>query len=249
MTPLAYAIGESGDRRRKALKGLARSGRIACAAVLLAGTALLAGCGSMQKDNMTTGSVDDYRTRHPITLNEVEHTLDIPVSSSDRQLTIGMREAIGGFASDYLSSSSSIVQIMLPQGSPNSGAAHTLRKDIRGVLTKSGIPSPRIVETTYQAGPQGDAAPIRLTYVATSAVTNPCGEWPEDLMATSLENRNWQNFGCASQNNLAAQVASPMDLLTPRKVAPIDATQRAKVINDYRGISSGTSTTLTITTN
>lgn len=207
--------------------------RIALLSAMLGGAALTAGCGT--KDGMTTGSIqDDYRTRHPITLNEVEHSLDVPISSADTRLTVGMRDAIGGFASDYGANSSSIVQILVPQGSPNSGAAHHMVKQIRSTLMEGGIPSSRIVQTSYQAAATGDAAPIRLSYIAMTAVTNPCGEWPEDLANDTIRNRNWQNFGCATQANLAVQIANPMDLLTPRKPAPIDAARRSRVINTYR---------------
>jgi pilus assembly protein CpaD len=48
------------------------------------------------------------------------------------------------------------------------------------------------------------------------------------------ENKNYKNFGCAYQNNLAAMVANPMDLLGPRQTGPIDAADRDKVISDYR---------------
>lgn len=211
--------------------------RVVLASAVLASLVVTAGCGT--KDGMTTGSIqDDYRTRHPITLNEVEHALDVPVSSADTRLTVGMRDAVGGFASDYAANSSSIVQILIPQGSPNSGAAHHLAKQIRSTLIEGGVPSSRIVQTSYEAGATGDAAPIRLAYVATTAVTNPCGEWPEDLANDTLNNRNWQNFGCATQANLAAQIASPMDLVTPRKQAPIDAARRSEVINTYRSDGS-----------
>lgn len=207
--------------------------RIALVSAMLGSAALTAGCGT--KDGMTTGSIqDDYRTRHPITLNEVEHTLDVPISSAETRLTVGMRDAIGGFASDYAANSSSIVQIMVPQGSPNSGAAQHLLKQIRGTLTEGGVPSSKIVQTSYQAAATGDAAPVRLSYIAMTAVTNPCGEWPEDLANDTIRNRNWQNFGCATQANLAAQIANPMDLVTPRKPAPIDAARRSRVISTYR---------------
>ncbi|MNT91092.1 Pilus biogenesis CpaD protein [compost metagenome] len=74
-----------------------------------------------------------------------------------------------------------------------------------------------------------------------SAVTEPCGNWPADLVnSATIENRNWQNFGCASQNNLAAQLENPMDLVAPRKMAPIDATQRANVIAVYRDAAKTT---------
>ena len=72
--------------------------------------------------------------------------------------------------------------------------------------------------------------------IAITAKAGPCGEWPEDLVANTMENRNYHNFGCATQANLAAQVANPMDLVQPRGMTPIDAEQRYLVIQDYREV-------------
>lgn len=202
-------------------------------ASLLLSAAMLAGCAS--KDATATGSIpDDYRTRHPIVLTEAEHTLDVPVASGDRSLTLPMRDNIRGFAQDYEAKSKGTVQIMVPQGSHNAGAAASLRKEIRATLVKEGVPSKRIIETSYSAAGQGDAAPIRLAFVSTTAKTNTCGQWPEDLTLNTMENRQYYNFGCASQANLAAQIANPMDLVGPRGMTSIDAERRGTVIQDYR---------------
>ncbi|WP_105373904.1 CpaD family pilus assembly protein [Neorhizobium huautlense] len=223
---------------QNAMKGAAKSPRykIAAAAMLAASAVLLAGCGNSQ---LTTGSIpDDYRTRHPIVLAEGEHALDIPVASGDVRLSIGMKDTVKGFAQNFASSPAGVVQIQVPHGSYNSAAAQRLAGDIRRTLTTSGIRPDRILMSSYGASPSGDAAPIRLSYVTTKAMTSPCGEWPADLSDNTFGNRNWYNFGCASQNNLAAQVANPTDLIAPRGTTPIDATQRAKVISDYRGEKS-----------
>lgn len=216
-------------------KGAATSPRytIASAAMVMASALLLSGCGNSQ---LTTGSIpDDYRTRHPIVLAEGEHTLDIPVASGDVRLSIGMKDTVKGFAQSFASSPAGVVQMQVPHGSYNSGAAQRLAGDIRRTLTTHGVRADRILMSSYAASPNGDAAPIRLAYVTTKAMTSPCGEWPADLSDNTFGNRNWYNFGCASQNNLAAQVANPTDLIAPRGMTPIDATQRAKVISDYRG--------------
>jgi pilus assembly protein CpaD len=203
----------------------------AVAAILLA-SGLLQACA---RDPMSTGAIpDDYRTRHPITLSEAQHSLDIPVSAGDNRLTIAMVDTIRGFAQSYSATSSGVVQIQLPSGSPNSVAASLIKRQIRSTLTSSGVPSSKIVETRYGADPQGDAAPIRLSYVAVTAMTGQCGQWPEDLTANTYSNKNWYNFGCASQNNLAAQIANPMDLVGPRGMSPIDAERRSLVIGNYR---------------
>ncbi|WP_164924543.1 CpaD family pilus assembly protein [Sinorhizobium fredii] len=205
------------------------------ALAILAG--LLAGCGS--KDNLATGSIpDDYRTRHPIVIAEGERVIDIPVASGDRRLTAGTRDVIRGFATEYRNASGGVIQIMLPRGSANSHAAQIVRKDIRRLLAASGVPPKRMIETGYEAVSPGDAAPIRLSYVAITAQTAPCGEWPEDLTLNTLQNRNYYNFGCASQSNLAAQIANPTDLIGPRQMSPVDAAQRGEVIDAWRDAAS-----------
>ena len=51
----------------------------------------------------------------------------------------------------------------------------------------------------------------------------------------NIENRNYYNFGCATQQNLAAMVANPLDLLYPRGMTPPDATRRVGVVGNYEG--------------
>jgi pilus assembly protein CpaD len=206
--------------------------RAACLATLALPVALTAGCANKE---MTTGSIPmDYRERHPIVLTEAQSTLDIPVGPNDARLTIGMKDTIKGFAQTFAASSAGQMLIQMPHGSPNAAVAARLGQDIRATLAASGIRNQRIVLTGYAAQAQGDAAPIRLSFVATRAVTAPCGEWPEDLSNDTAGNRNWYNFGCASQNNLAAQIANPSDLIAPRGVTPIDAARRSTVIGLYR---------------
>ncbi|WP_197434649.1 CpaD family pilus assembly protein [Agrobacterium vitis] len=205
----------------------------------------LASCGGM-KDEMSTGSIpDDYRTRHPIIVTDVEHSLDLPVAQGSSRLTIGMSDAVTGFAQDYRNASTGYVQILVPQGSPNTMAASSIARQVHSLLVSKGIAAPKIVERPYRAGATGDAAPIRLSYVATTAVAGPCGQWPEDLSNDTAQNKNWQNFGCASQANLAAQVASPTDLIAPRGMTPIDAERRSTVIDNYRDGKDTSTTTST----
>lgn len=212
------------------------------ALALIAMAAAISGCAG-SPDGMTTSAIsDDYRQRHPIVLTDKEHRVDIPVAVGDRRLTSGMRDTVRGFVQDYRTHATGTVEIVTPRESANSAAASALRRQIRQELVASGIPSARIVDSYYPAGGPGDAAPIRLRFVATAAVTNACGQWPEDLADKPFDNQNYYNFGCATQNNLAAQVANPTDLIAPRAMTPADADQRAKVIGNYRSGTSATST-------
>lgn len=214
--------------------------------LLLVSAALLSGCGNQ----MATGSIPlDYRERHPIVMTDAQTALDIPVGVNDMRLTIGMRDTVKGFAQNFRNTPAGYVQVQVPQGSANSAAATQLAGDIRRTLQNSGIRSQQIIMMKYRAGGPQDAAPIRLSFISTKAVTAPCGAWPEDLSDNTAANRNWYNFGCASQNNLAAQIDNPMDLVAPRAQTPIDAAQRSNVISTYRGDSTSSGTTITINSN
>ena len=69
-------------------------------------------------------------------------------------------------------------------------------------------------------------------------VASQCGQWPHDTgpsdMAMSGLNKPYWNFGCATQQNLAAMVARPNDLLTPRAEGQLDAARRQTSIGKYR---------------
>ncbi|HEV7433534.1 MAG TPA: CpaD family pilus assembly protein [Pseudorhizobium sp.] len=208
--------------------------RISGAAAIFFGiSTLLGSCAN--RDGMTTGALpDDYRTRHPIVVGEEEKTIDIPIAAGDDGLTRGQSEVIAGFAANYTRSSKGIIRVMTPQGAINSGAAAAAASDVRRLLVRMGVPKNRILHTGYAAAGYGSTAPIRLAYVAITAQVGPCGEWPADLTLNTIENKNYHNFGCASQRNLAAQIADPNDLLGPRRMTPADAEQRGQAMERYR---------------
>jgi len=210
--------------------------RLATAATVLAAATALASCAA-RPDRVTTSSVssNDYRTAHPITLAEVQHALDVPVGSGERRLTTPLRDLIRGFAQDYTSISKSTISVALPSNAANSGATRAVSAEVRKVLIDSGVKSNRIVLTSYDPASADASAPIRLTFVAVTAITSDCGQWPTDLFGPTIrDNTNWENFGCATQQNLAAQIANPADLVGPRGTTPIDAQRRAEVISIYR---------------
>ncbi|WP_086993565.1 CpaD family pilus assembly protein [Rhizobium sullae] len=217
-------------------QAMAQSRKATMRSVMLGAAALagvtLSGCAA-PRDNLTTGGIpDDYRQRHPIVVAEAEQTVDIPVASTDRRLTIAQRDMIRGFAANYISRASGPVYVMTPQGSPNAAAASQVRNQVRAELSKRRIPSSKIVNASYSAAP-GDAAPIRLSFVGTTAMTTQCGQWPKDI-GGGFDNQNYYNFGCATQNNLAAQIANPEDFIAPRGMTPIDAARRNDAITEYR---------------
>jgi pilus assembly protein CpaD len=191
---------------------------------------MLAGCADRSG---TVGSIpDDYRTNHPIVISEKEQVADIPVGHADVRLSITQRSIVQNMLANYHANGSGVIHILLPSGTANERAATRVRDDIVATLRRSGVKPFNISSERYQADPD-ESAPIRLSYSAMTASTGPCGKWPKDILDTA-DNRHYANFGCASQNNLAAQIANPADLLGPRAVTSIDAERRGVVIDAYR---------------
>lgn len=206
----------------------------------MATTVLLSGCASYSRDHFTVGSVpDDYRTRHPIIVSESEKSADIVISSGAHGLSYRDREVVRSMSVDFRNSGSQVIAIMVPTGSPNARAAGAAARDAVKTLKVSNIASNQIVVQHYNASHHGESATLRIVYAdLNAAVDSKCGEWNEDLLDTK-DNKNYQNFGCATQNNLANMIAHPADLLGPRGTDNIDATRRTNVINDWRTSGSG----------
>ena len=206
--------------------------RTATIAMLLATAFVLGGCFGEPENSVIVGSIPtDYRTAHPIVVSEQEQTLDVPVASGDRRMVNGVKDIVRGFADQYRRSASGLVRIMVPHNSANAAAASIVSHQVRRVLVANGVPASLTEIVPYDAAGSYDA-PIRVAFRAMAASTTPCGHWPTDL-ARDDNNGNYENFGCASQNNLAAQVANPGDLLAPRGMTPIDSERRTAVYESY----------------
>lgn len=195
--------------------------------------ALLAGCAG--QDYRATNSVpDDYRTQHPIVVSDNEEHKDIAVSANNKGLSLRDRNVVRDFARRFKRSGSKTMQMILPVGSKNERSAVTVSRYIAEEIKEVGVGRGSISIRTYHATGHGDAATIRLAFTSlTAGVASQCGVWDDDLNNTH-NNRNYSNYGCATQNNLAAMVSNPADLLGPRGMSEIDATRRDAVITEWR---------------
>ncbi|MGE0503307.1 MAG: CpaD family pilus assembly protein [Rhizobiaceae bacterium] len=207
--------------------------RRAVVILAIAGLALASGCA--KRDSITVGSVpDDYRTNHPIVVGEKDEIIDLPVGASDRGMTRQQKASVEGFLHHYDRQAAPVLTILAPYGAANDVAAGHAASDFAALARRNGVPEGRIIVSSYDAGAADVSAPVRLSYKSMRAqVAGKCGRWPADMLADT-ENKHWANFGCSYQNNLAAQMANPEDLLGPRKQTEIDATKRGVAIDVYQ---------------
>ena len=206
------------------------------------GAAMLAGCYTDQlvySDEVAPAPIaNDYRMRHPISIQEGTHAIEIFIASKRGNLTGSQRADVAAFAHEWHREATGGILIDLPTGTANEPAAASALPEIRSILVAAGVPSQAVATRAYH--PENPAAlpTVRISYSAMQATAGPCGLWPHDLGADfdreHSENREYWNFGCASQRNLAAMVDNPADLVQPRGEVPAYSGHRSVALDKYR---------------
>jgi len=220
----------SADRNRGLRLGLA-----------LLGLSIALGACTTTDDVTTVGSVapNDYRLRHPIAIQEANHSIDIFVGNSRGGLSASQRSDVMGLAQTWLHEGTGAINADVPTGTPNARAAADTFREVRAMLAAAGIPPRGIIVRNYRPDNPRQLATIRLNYAKITAVAGPCGVWPDDLGPSAnnpgyLENKPYYNFGCANQRNLAAMVDNPSDLVQPRSETPPYTARRVNAYEKYK---------------
>ncbi len=222
---------------RKTITGRSVAGLMVRAA-MAAGCALsVCACNTDQQVAGVPDAPSDYRMRHPITMQETSHTVELFIGSNRGELNPTQRAQVLAFGVGWKHNATGGIVIERPLGSSNERASADAMREIMSILAASGLPPQGIGVQTYVAsGP--NLATVRLSYPKISAQAGPCGLWPEDigpsLNRNYTENQPYWNFGCATQRNLAAMVDNPADLVQPRAETAAYAARRTTVIEKYR---------------
>jgi pilus assembly protein CpaD len=208
----------------------------------------LSACKHSNELVMTTASVPaDYRERHPIAVQEADRSIIVFVGRGRGGLAASQRADVMYLGSTWMREGTGVISIDVPVHTPNARAAADSLREIRATLAAAGVPPRAVTVRQYTPEYPRHMAAIRLNYPKISAVAGPCGLWPEDL-GPSVNNKNYfdnkqyYNFGCANQRNLAAMVDNPSDLVQPRPETPAFAPRRGIAFDKYR---KGMTTTTT----
>jgi len=225
-------IVRTGIARRRAIAGPA------IRAAIVAGAALLiCGCNTDQQVAGVPDAPTDYRLRHPVTIKEADHTLELFIGSNRGTLDPTQRAQVLAFAQTWRREATGGVIVDLPVGTSNEHSAAEGMREIRSILAATGVPPESILVRGYHPS-ERKLATVRITYPRIAAQAGPCGLWPEDIGPSfnrdHFENQPMWNLGCASQRNLAAMVDNPADLVEPRGETPPYAMRRTTIMESYR---------------
>lgn len=215
----------AGRRSRTALRLLAAAGL----------AALLGGC--YQTREVQSAYPYDYRLRHPITLKEGEHSIEVFLGRNRGGLTPSQRADVLSFAQVWRREATGGIIVDVPRGGPNDYAAADSMREINSILAASGVPRHAIFARPYRPADAGFAS-IKISYAKVVAKAGPCGQWPKNLGpgqdSSYMENQPYWNLGCATQRNFAAMVDNPADLVQPRGESSAYTARRSVAIDKFR---------------
>ena len=211
------------------------------AALLIGVTITLAGCYAARpvaEKPVADTYPYDVRQRHPIAIREGERTLEVFVGTNRAGLTPAQRADIAAFAQRWRAEATGGIVIQIPIGTSNEAAALRLAREIEAVAKAVGVPPFLVITRRYRPANPLQLATVRVIYPKMVAEAGPCGLWPQDIGASlgngDPQNREYWNFGCAQQRNLAAMVENPADLVQPRGDQPAYAARRSVMFDKYR---------------
>lgn len=204
-------------------------------ALASAGAVVLAACtpNGHSGTQVAAWNLVDPTQRHPIMVTQEPSDIKIKVGERGHGLSPHQRAQLSEFIGHYrdVDASNSRLIIASPTGSRNEVASMRAVAEIRHLIQDMGFDRTSVSVEAYHAG--GIAtAPIRISYMRYVAKAPQCGSWPTN-MATSESNLNYPNMGCSTQQNLAAMIANPADLLGPRTMTGRPSERRDEIWEKY----------------
>ncbi|MGQ0672782.1 MAG: CpaD family pilus assembly protein [Hyphomicrobium sp.] len=211
-----------------------RGGASGLSLALGLGLALLVAGGCV--DDETAALIANPATHHPIGYGASPETLIVEVPSHGGGLSRNQQADVYRFLERYKAESTGNLRIEAPGAASQHFAISRSMRQVEEVVQASGI-DPGAIEVSRTGGKNGHAAAVSLTYDRTVALPPECGDWSDDLG----KNRNrlpYNNFGCASQRNLALTVANGRDLQGPQQETPRSSERRSTTWSEYIGASA-----------
>jgi pilus assembly protein CpaD len=224
-----------------------RSRNLRMAGALIGLAVALSGCMRTGEEVTTASVPEDYRLRHPIAIEEANKSIVVFVGQGRGGLSAEQRADVIGLAQAWLREATGAINVDVPVGTPNARMAADSMREIHALLGAAGVPPRGMVVRQYHPENPRHMAAIRLSYPKIAAEAGPCGLWPEDIgpsikNKSYFENKQYYNFGCAYQRNMAAMVDNPADLVQARPETPPDMMRRSAAFEKYRKTTATTTT-------
>src|SRR6202050_3980969 len=132
------------------------------AGALLALATALGACTHTDEVATTASVPDDYRLRHPITIQESNRSVVIFVGQARGGLSAEQRADVMGLAQIWLQEGTGAIVADVPVGTPNSRAAADAFHEAQALLTAAGVPSRGVTLRPYHPDDPRQLEALRL---------------------------------------------------------------------------------------
>jgi pilus assembly protein CpaD len=184
---------------------------------------IVAGSCSVTPDRDPTAPMLDGAANNPVMVEPSFQSIKLNLAGGATPAAMGQLDA---FITSYRDHGTGSISVSAPASPTSQGMIDF----VAGRINQMGIGRDKILVSTHDARP-GDML-VEVNYISYQARTKACGDWSDNL-ALTLDNRTPRNFGCAVQQNFAANIADPRDLLGPRTMDMSSGVRRSGVITLY----------------
>jgi pilus assembly protein CpaD len=189
--------------------------------------AMVAACQSQYPESKIQLDQADYRAKYPIRVesNLIQANF---VGTDAGKLSLDELVQLDQMVDDYVAHGQKPLLIVMPGNGLQyrNLASEIERRALHHSLAKSEV----LVGVDPEAAMNDE---VTVSYLVHTATSPECGNWDEEPGNNEL-NTNSENFGCATQHNLALMVANPGDLVEPETFSTRDAQRTVAIIDAYR---------------
>ena len=190
----------------------------------------LSACGTTWNGE---NDVFDISEQHPIAVDSQVVTLTLDVDPTLSDLSEIDKARLRAFANNYLRDGHGPITVTAPSGTSRDGIGQEQVADVRALLNQIGVPYTAMTGATYRTAENSRGQELVVSYTHYVTSPSPCGLWTDEV-SYRFKNKPHPNYGCADQNNLAAMISDPRDLVNQNDPATRDATARVRAINAFR---------------
>ena len=177
--------------------------------------------------------LSDPKRRHEIRLAERVERTTIHIPEPGAGLSVDQRTSVTVFVHSFKTGGVDELRVAVPRSSSGHFAVRNALSDVEDVVRTAGY-GPEAVKIVRVPDHLLPRQTIGLAYRHRTALAPECGRWPSDL-GRDRETLPYEDFGCASQRNLAKMVRFARDLEAPQTATPGSAQRRATTWAEYKG--------------
>ena len=206
-------------------------------ALIVAAAVSLAGCSTVGRD---AGDNTALTSTERFAIQVTPHPQEVRLAAHASGLSNNQAAALGAFVRTWLEVEGGQITVQAPVQTGDEAAVYRTSEGARRFLVEQGVTPDRIRTIGYRPTGEGEA-PIIVGYMAYSARGPDCSASWANLTASADNNTLNPNFGCAVTSNVAASLANPGDLVSPRGEDMPDPNRRSQVMEHYRNGESTSS--------